>query len=102
MCFAGDSGNGKSELAKIIAEKIGNKPIYINPQMLKIDNSAEGKSPIEQLFGTVTTVDTKGRKMEVPTQLAAQIKSNNEVIIVFEEWDKMSRFDPTLALLMNF
>lgn len=95
MCFAGDSGNGKSELAKIIAETIGKKPIYINPQMLKIDNSAEGKSPIEQLFGTVTTVDAKGKKMEVPTELAAQIKSNNEVVIVFEEWDKMSRFDPT-------
>lgn len=95
MCFAGDSGNGKSELAKIIAETIGKKPIYINPQMLKIDNSAEGKSPIEQLFGTVTTVDAKGKKMEVPTELAAQIKSNNEVVIVFEEWDKMSRFDLT-------
>ena len=96
LCFYGDSGVGKSEAANIIAKALCNEtsPINVNPQMLKVDKSEEGKSCIEQLFGDTTSVDTRGRKTKTPTKLATQLMDNNKTVLIFEEFDKMRKFDP--------
>mgnify|MGYP004650994919 CR=1 FL=1 len=96
LCLYGDSGVGKSESANIIAKALCNEtsPININPQMLKVDKSEEGKSCVEQLFGDTTSVDTRGRKTKTPTKLATQLMDNNKTVLIIEEFDKMRKFDP--------
>ena len=96
LCFYGDSGVGKSEAANIIATALCNEtsPINVNPQMLKVDKSEEGKSCIEQILGDTTSVDTRGRKTKTPTKLATQLMDNNKTVLIFEEFDKMRKFDP--------
>ena len=96
LCLYGDSGVGKSESANIITKALCNEssPININPQMLKVDKSEEGKSCIEQLFGDTISVDTRGRKTKTPTKLATQLMDNNKTVLIIEEFDKMRKFDP--------
>jgi ATP-dependent Clp protease ATP-binding subunit ClpA len=93
LCLYGNSGVGKSESANIIAKSLcgTSEPIVINPSMIKIDNN---KSPIEQIFGKIETVGTKGEKLTKTSPLAAQIMTNPNTVLLIEEIDKMRNFDP--------